>query len=215
MLDDALGYVTDSDDLLATAVIGGLLVPLSVLVLPGLVLQGYLLRVLRESAAGGTTVPSFTKWGSLFVDGLKLVVVTVSYVVAAGLPLVVGVPLLIPDPSALPPWGATAVLSLVGLGVLLLNFVLPAAYGYVAVTGSVLSAFNLKTVLGVAFTFDYAVPWLLSVFVGGVGLVVGVGLSPLLVGLPLLFVAAVLVVYLWGRGVGEAMSRKGLSRVRE
>ncbi|MFB6155200.1 MAG: DUF4013 domain-containing protein [Haloferacaceae archaeon] len=210
MLDDALAYVNGSDDLLSTVVIGGLLVPLSALVLPGLVLQGYLVRVVRESAVGDDVAPSFTEWGTLFVDGLKVLGVTLGYVLAVGVPVAVGVPLLIPDPAAIPTWGATTVFYLLGLLALLVHFLLPAACGLFALTGSVASAFNVPSVLSVAFTFEYAVPWLLSVFVGGLGLVVGVSLSPLLVGLPLLFVSLVLTAYLWGRGVGEATARRGL-----
>jgi hypothetical protein len=208
MLDDAIGYVTGSDDLFSTAVIGGVLLALSVFVLPALVLQGYLLRVIREASKGAEVIPSFTDWGGLAVDGLKLLAVNLVYGVAVGVPLLAAVPVLIPDPAA--PTDA-ALYSLLGLTLaagFLLNFLLPAAYANLALTGSVAGAFHLKTVFGIAFTVEYLVPWLLSLFVLAVGTLVGGALALIAVGLPLLFLALVLANYLWGRGAGAATSRR-------
>jgi hypothetical protein len=210
MLDDAIGYVTGSDDLFSTAVIGGVLLALSVFVLPALVLQGYFLRVIREASEGAEAIPSFTDWGGLAVDGLKLLAVNLVYGVVVGVPLLAAVPVLIPDPTA--PTDA-ALYSLFGLTLgagFLLNFLLPAAYANLALTGSVVGAFHLKTVLAIAFTAEYLVPWLLSLFVLVVGTLVGGTLVLVAVGLPILFLVFVLVNYLWGRGVGAATSgRRG------
>lgn len=206
MFDDAIGYVTGSDDLFSTAVIGGVLLALSVFVLPALVLQGYLLRVIRETSEGADAIPSFTDWGSLAADGLKLLAVNLVYGVVVGVPLLVAVPVLIPDPTA--PTDA-ALYSLLGLTLaagVLLNFVLPAAYANLALTGSVVGAFHLKTVFGIALTAEYLVPWLLSQFVLVVGTLVGGALALVAVGVPLLFLVLVLVYYLWGRGVAAATS---------
>ncbi len=214
MLDDALRFPRSGDDWLPTLIIGGVLSLLGVLILPGLVVQGYLVRVLRAGARDESAAPSFTEWGELFVDGLKLLVVNLGYAVATVIPVTIVTAVLAagttdaPDPNAL--------LSLVNLGVgllllvlsLLVTYVLPAAMANFAIQGRLRAAFDVSTVARGAFTWEYAVGWLLGVVVAVVGGLVGVVLSALVVGVFVLFYVQVVVYFLWGRGFAAGLGRE-------
>ncbi|MFC4359055.1 DUF4013 domain-containing protein [Halobium salinum] len=207
MLGDALAFPRRSDDWIQTFLIGAALIPLSLLVLPAFVLQGYMVRVMQAAARGTETAPSFTDWRALFVDGLKLAVV--GFVVS----LVINIPVWIlqftvlsGDPSA----GVSALFWVVLLLVLVVSlavaYVLPAAYANFALEDAAFgAAFDVSTVWAGATTAAYAKAWLLAVVVGVVLGGIAAALSIALVGLPLLFYVQVAVYYLTARGFAEGL----------
>lgn len=235
MLEEALRYPLENEDRLSTLLIGGVLlaVPvlaslLSVVLLPlalvavlltlpfALVGQGYLLRVLRSAATGEAAAPSFTDWGRLFVDGLKLLVVSLVYGLAAVVPTAVlgvaagvGLGAVSNGTGAEPNVAALGTVTLLLVAVtavlaLALSYVLPAALTNVALRDGLGAAFDFGTIRQVALSSDYLVGVLLGYVVGGVlGSVAG-ALSLLLVGVPLLFYAQVVTYYCFGRGFAEA-----------
>ncbi|UIO98694.1 DUF4013 domain-containing protein [Halobaculum sp. CBA1158] len=216
MLEDALRYPLDSDDRLATLVIGGLLLVFSFLILPAFVLQGYLLRVLRSSANGDAAAPSFTDWGDLLVDGLKLLVVSVIYGVGITIPFVVGAAViglggLTGSDAGLAAFGILGVLVLLvaSLVAIVVGYVLPAAITNFALEGSIGAAFDLAAIREAAFSSRYLVGVLLGVVLGGVINTVASPLAFLLVGIPLLFYGQVVTYYCFGRGFAEATGVHG------
>jgi hypothetical protein len=216
MLDDALRFPRSGDDWLPTLIIGGVLSLLGVLILPALVVQGYLVRVLQAGARDETTAPSFTEWGGLFVDGLKLLVVNLGYALATVIPVTIVVAVLAAATGATDASDPNVLLSLVNLGVgllllvlsLLVTFVLPAAMANFAIQGRLRAAFDVSTVARGAFTWEYAVGWLLGVVVAVVGGLIGVVLSALVVGVFVLFYVQVVVYFLWGRGFAAGLGRE-------
>lgn len=230
MLSDALSFPQRGDDWLPTLILGGVLTLLGVLILPAIILQGYLVRVLDHAARDERAPPSFTEWGGLFVDGLKVLVVNFVYGLVALVPvsvvfasLVVIVPSgptvdetgMVPvDPGTAPPRLTTGVLVFLGLLVfavvllLVVGYVLPAALANLAIEGRFAAAFHLRTILAGAFTSDYAVAWLLAVVVGLVGGLVGSALTAVVVGVFVLFYVQVSVYYLVGRGFAAGLSKK-------
>jgi hypothetical protein len=216
MLGDALRFPRSGDDWLPTVIIGGVLSLLSVFVLPGLVVQGYLLRVLRAGAREDATVPSFTEWGTLLVDGLKLVLVSLGYGLAVVLPLVVlSVVLAATAGLGGETTGPRLLASLVGLGVgvvfvllsLVVGYVLPAAMANFAIEGRLGAAFDVGTVARGAISVEYAVAWVLALVVAVVGGLLGTVLSVLVVGIFVLFYVQISVYYLWGRGFAAGLGR--------
>lgn len=215
MLADAFDFVRDSDDWVPTTLIGGILSVLGILILPGLIVQGYLIRVLRDAASGESEAPSFTRWGELLVDGLKAVLISLAYSLVVVVPAVLfsvvigvgagfggdtgGVRLFT---------GLASVLLFVLLFALslLLAYVLPAAMANFAVEGRLGAAFDFGTIRRAIFTGDYAIAWLVAVIVNVAGGVVGGALSILLVGIFVLFLAQVLAFYIWGRGFAQALN---------
>lgn len=206
MLGDALSFPRSSDDWISTLLIGGILSALGVLVLPAFVLQGYLVRVLRAAAAGDRKAPSFTDWGRLFVDGLKLVVVNVVYSLAFVVPYALFALFVFGSGRA-----SGVLVGVLGLVLLVLGlvvaFVTPAAFANFALEGDFGAAFDVGTIKSGALTTDYATAWVLALVVGLVGGVVGSFLSVVVVGVFLIFYVQVVAYYLFARGFAKGLGR--------
>jgi hypothetical protein len=215
MLGQALSFPRHGDDWVKTVAIGGGLLVLSVLVLPAILLQGYLVRVVRAGANGDRGPPAFDDWGSLFVDGLKLIVVSVGYYLPATLVVVVAT--VVVGSGALVGGEAGAGIGILGgvgllVGVLLVlvaTYLLPAAVANMAVRDSLGAAFDLGTVAGAALTTDYAVAVLLALVAGFLFNLVGSPLLIVLVGAGVLFYGQVVVYYLFGRGFAAGRGPAG------
>jgi hypothetical protein len=219
MLGDALSYLKNSDDWIPTLLIGGVLSVLSVLILPAFIIQGYLVRVLRGAAKEDRAAPSFTDWGGLVVDGIKLFLVSVVYGLAAMVPIVAvlfavfGISSVTTDPTTGAPNAAVGLLGVVAtllvlLFGLLVGYFAPAGYANFAVEDSLGAAFDVSTIVAAATTSEYFKGWILAVVAGLVLGLVGTALSALVVGVFVLFYAQVVTYYLFGRGFAEGLSRK-------
>ncbi|WP_136590057.1 DUF4013 domain-containing protein [Salinigranum halophilum] len=226
MLSDALSFPRRGDDWLSTLLVGGILTILGFLLLPAFVLQGYLVRVLNAAARGERTPPSFTQWGTLLVDGVKVFVVNLVYGLFALVPFVLlfaGLLVAVPsdpvpmEPAATPPpppgsaSGLVIVVLLVAVVAvvtLLLTYLVPAALANFAIEGRLGAAFALRTIVSGAFTSDYAVAWVLALVVGIVGVLVGAALSAVVVGVFVLFYVQVVFYYLVGRGFAAGLAKK-------
>ncbi len=80
MFVSSLRYPLDADDLPRTLLIGSLLVVGSVFILPLIVLMGYFVHAI-SAAACDDPPPAFERVGELFVDGAKLLAITLVYAV--------------------------------------------------------------------------------------------------------------------------------------
>lgn len=219
MLGDALSYPRNSSDWIPTILIGGVLSALSVLILPVFIVQGYAVRVLRSAAKGEEAAPSFTDWGGLVVDGLKLLVVNVAYGLVVFVPMAIAMFALFGISSVVtgPDTGASSaavgivgflVLALVGLFGLLVGYFAPAGFANFAVEDSIGAAFDVSTIVAAATTGEYFKGWLLAIVVAVVLGLVGSALTVVVVGIFVLFYAQVVSYYLFGRGFAEGLGRK-------
>ncbi|ELZ94287.1 hypothetical protein C440_11718 [Haloferax mucosum ATCC BAA-1512] len=243
MLSDALWFLKRSDDWFATTVIGGILVIASsvLVVLSALVpfvfllsiplllvttalLEGYYVRAMQAAANGATDAPSFTNWGGLVVDGLKLLAILfvwslVVLVPLFSLPVALGFGSAalesIPQSASAATQATNVGLGLVGIGGfafvfvlgLFVSYVVPAAGANFAIKGYFGAGFHVRTILKGAFTREYAIGWALAAVVTIVIGSIGNLLSILLVGFFILFYARVASVYLWGRGYAAGLGR--------
>jgi len=184
MIRDALAYPRTGDDWPTTVLIGGILSLLGMLVVPTILVLGYLVRVLDRTMHGDEHLPDFDDWGELLVDGVQAFAVTLAYgfvpaVVAA---VVVGGGILSFTVVEGPEAGGTA---LDGFGIavlaagsllafvlgLLAAYVVPAAVAAFAETGRVAAAFSISDLRPVLTSGTYATAWL-SAF----AILVGAGL---------------------------------------
>lgn len=216
MLDDALGYPLRTDDRVATLLVGGALILASVFVLPAFVLQGYLLRVLRSAATGERAAPSFTDWGELFVDGLKLVVVQAAYGLVISIPVVAAVVSLIfggatGSDAGIAAFGAVSLLLLLFATLLSIAvaYVLPAAMTNFALVGELGAAFDVEALREAALSGRYLVGVLFGVVLASVINSVASPFALILVGIPALFYGQVVAYYCFGRGFAEATGSDG------
>lgn len=79
-----IGYLTSdaakySSKSLKKVLILGILFLISFLIVPAFLSMGYLFRVLKLSIDGVDNLPDFERWGEMFVDGLKVFVVQLTY----------------------------------------------------------------------------------------------------------------------------------------
>jgi hypothetical protein len=212
MLEEAINYPRESDQLVRTLVIGSVLTILSIFLVPVFFLLGYYQRILRASMHD-EELPVFDEWGELFVDGLKAFVVVFLYLL---------IPALVLGFSAASAFGAAlsgdfnavsgtllagALLGTLLAGLLGLAFwyAVPAALANLARTDSIGSAFAWSELKGVLFDSEYAVAWALAL---GVLIVVGIvasvfNLVPLgfILAIPVNFYGAMVAFNLYGRGV--------------
>lgn len=218
MLTEALEYPRARDDWLKTIVVGGLLALFSFLVIPAILVAGYLVRVLRGSMAGNERPPAFRDWGDLFGDGLRATVIVLVYGIVPA--VVVAVTALVATTVAA--GGGDVAVGTGGLVVilgtlvalvfgLLAAYIIPAAVANYAEEGRLGAGFEFGKLRPVLFSGSYATAWLTAFAIVLVASIVSgvLNIVPLLgavVGAFVGFFAAVAAYYVIGRAWGEMHS---------
>lgn len=198
------------DDWITTLLIGTVLSALGFLILPAIVVNGYMVRVLAAASRGESTPPAFDRWGELFVDGLKLIAVVFVYLFAPmaaslGLSLAVGFAGfgLVGDAVGGTAGAAGTVVSLLVL--VLATYLLPAGLTNMAREDSIAAAFDLSAVGTAATSGTYLLAVVAALLVGIVLGTIGGILSLLLVGFVVTFYSQVVAYCLLGSAVGKAL----------
>ena len=216
-IEEVLRYPTRRDDWVKTVLVGGALTVLGFLIVPALIVTGYVLAVLRGRVDGEPSPPAWGGWAKLLVDGLKAWVVTFVYAivpVALGAVLVGGAAAAVMSGS-----DVGAVLGLLGFGIgslvwlvvaLAFFYPLPASLANLAVTGRLGAAFDVDVVRSVVSTRAYAVAWLWGLGVLVVSGVVGGAINAVpvlgwIVGAVFLFYVDVVLGAIWGAGFADGL----------
>ncbi|WP_255195778.1 DUF4013 domain-containing protein [Halorarius litoreus] len=212
MLEEAINYPRESDDLVRTLVIGSILTIISFLFIPIFFLLGYYQRILAASM-DGEELPVFDEWGDMFVDGLKAFVVVFLYFLIPAIVFGISIGTAIGGASfgdinaisgALLAGALVGTLVSVVLG-LAFWYAAPAGLANLARTGRIGSAFSWSEMKDVLFDSEYAVAWALALAVLiATGIVAGVfNLVPFgfLLAIPINFYGAMVAFNLYGRGV--------------
>jgi hypothetical protein len=215
MFEESINYPREGSEGWKTIVIGGVLGFLSFLFVPVFLVLGYGARVLREAAADPETesAPVFDEWGDMFMDGLKLFVVALAYLLVPLLVfgftvggLVVAVLTGSQSLTIAAIVGALGGFTVAGLLTLLVYYFLPGALTFVAMSGSIGDGFDVGRIRALVTTREYAVRWLVAlgvlVVVGAITSVLGAtGVGALVV--PFVsFYGMVSAYYLYGGAVG-------------
>lgn len=235
MLGDAIEYPARGEDALTTVLVGGLLPVLATMIgavglalsvvlvglailplalIPGLVLFGYYVAVLRRVTAGDPDPPRFRGWKRLLVDGIRFVAVSIVYAVpfvllmGTLLAVMAASEAAVGDPAAetIAAVGAV-VITLLAVGSLLAYaYLQPLALANLAREDRFRAAFDLETLRKAGLSRSYAVAWLLGALVWLVGGALEGTLWIVVVGLFAGFYANVVRYYLYGRGLRRALS---------
>lgn len=218
MLGEALSFPTNGDETLKTMIIGAACLVFSFLILPAILIQGYLVRVLRAGAEGSEEPPVFDEWGEMLVDGLKLFVISLAYFIVPIVLWFIATSLFVGgvlmgtagDGAA---GGIGAGVGLVGVLLVFITFLLFLAAGYLlpaaatnfARKDDIGAAFDVDTVTSGALTAEYLVAAVIAIVLGLVLNMVGSFLLIVLVGFLVLFYAQVAVYYLLARGFARGL----------
>ena len=213
---DALSYPMEREEWYMIVLIGGVLSLLAFLILPILIVNGYVVRVIRFRLAGDPEPPAFEEWGTLLVDGIQVLIISIAYMlvplIVAG--ITVGGSIL----ALATRTDAGNVAALAGaFGGLSITFLLVLVFGYVAVVAimnfareeDLGAAFSFDTIRDVALNAEYAVAFGISILVFiGASVISGVlNVVPLLGAILSAFVffyAEMVAAYLWADGFAEA-----------
>ncbi|WP_049935791.1 DUF4013 domain-containing protein [Haloplanus natans] len=168
MITDSLTYLRESDGWVKTVVIGGLLTLLGFLVVPTVLVAGYLVRVLRGTMHGDDDAPRFDDWGDLAGDGIRAFAIAVVYglvpvllvAVTAGLAAAVAGP---GPRSGLVVGAVTVVGGLLALAFgLLAAYIVPAAVANYAEQDSFRAGFAVDDLRPVLTSGTYATAWVMG-----------------------------------------------------
>ena len=196
---------------------------------PALVVRGYFVRVLTDAVETGNAAgaPPFVAWNRLYRDGVKSALL--SAVLLAPLALLFGLvavgafvvgsgrvdpsPALDPITSALNGPGIAALGGLgagvvavtVGVYLVAVAYLRPAALAAFAATGRLRDGLRPRRVARVAGSGGYATAWVVATVTLLAGYVLAGPLVALVVGVPLVFATRVVAHALYGRGAAPVM----------
>lgn len=213
MITEALRYPRESDDVVMVLFLGGILGFFGFLLFPLIFVFGYLLNVLRRTMAGDDTLPAFENWEGLFMDGLKVFVVTFVYglvpsIFGGGIVLVgsIGVAT---DPNS--PVGVLFILLGALLWIVLglaMAYLIPAALANVAKKDTYGAGFDFSLIWSAVTTGTYLTGWLYafailvgaSIVVSVLNVIPGLGV---LIGPFVMFYASISAYYVIGHTWAE------------
>lgn len=192
--------------------VGFLILPLAIV--PRLLVDGYHLRVLRNTIAGDAEPPSFEDPADLFVDGLKVLGITVVYFLPVAIPAVVGFAVAFGLAAAAPESSAAefalfgmsyVVMPLLGLCGIVVRYFLAAGLANFAHEDDVRAAFDVGAVKEVSTNATWLIGWTVAwgislaagmLTMGGIGYL-------LLIGFAAEFYATVVGYQLYGQAFAE------------
>lgn len=211
----------ESEEWMKTILIGGVLSIFSFLILPIVLVYGYIIQVLRARYEGQPEAPEFEDWGELLSDGVQAVVIGFVYFLIPGIigAVTVGGSML----AFLTGTEAGMATGFAGLlGGFFITFILSLVFGYIAVAavlnfahkGELGAGFEFGTIKELIVSGEYAFAWLAAVGVFiGMSVISGIlNLVPLLGAILsafIFFYAQMVVAYLWADGFTGVMEEVG------
>jgi hypothetical protein len=179
MFEDALRFPWTGEKKIETVAIGGVLTLLGVFFIPILFVYGYLVRVIRQTAAEDIEEPpTFDDWGELLVDGLVGFGISLVYLLVPGVVITVGtflffVPVSVVGSGAadsggglLAAGGLLVAVVVFGLSLVLFlaaAYVVPAAVAAYARRGQFGAAFSPSVLRPILTDRRYATAWVVAV----------------------------------------------------
>lgn len=205
----SLSYPRSGHQWWRRVLIGGLLMATSPLILPAILLAGYIARVVRDSVAGSMVPPSFSNPFGLLVDGTRWLAVSFVYFLLPTIVAFVGIVLI---EFSFTTWGIDVGIVVTGmivvitlLAYLVASYLLVIGVVHATVTQRFTSGFDLAAIRHIGRSLHFTKQWLiLLVFLLIGGLVSGM-LSVILLGFFLYFYLLVTGFHLVGQGYSRSL----------
>jgi hypothetical protein len=193
-----LSYPRRSENRYRTVVLGSVLTLLGVLALPAILVQGYVVRLLRSAAIREEQPPVFEDWIELLQDGLKLSIVNISYIGLSDLLLSTVTRVLLNQISFSPIVRTIISLNMFSIWLFLL-YLVPAAQISFAINRSLRASFKFSKILDSALTIRYFFTVVLMMLMGIVFGIISFLLSPVIIGFLIPFYGLMIIYYIFGR----------------
>lgn len=186
-------------------IILGIITIISFLIIPIFLVYGYVLRILKATIAGSDELPEFDEWGDMFVDGLKVFLVSLIYFIVPAIIILAGMwTVMIPFMSmsgsdlSVASTAAFALFSGIALVGLLLMIIIYVIYAIAIANmayydGEIAAAFRFNEILDhisrigwVNYIIWFIVMILVSLVIGVVAailnvLIIGIVVTPLII----------------------------------
>lgn len=188
MIEDGFSYPLRGE-WIGRVIIGGILGFFSFLILPAIILYGYLVDVLRKTAKGGNEPPEFDDWGEMIKDGFVGIVISFVYSIVPFL-IVFGISTVFLGGGAA--IGGDGGGALAGIGLLSVLLVIPLLFVIYYTVPAAITAYATEGKIGAAFSISTLKPILLS---GSYFVAV---LAPILVGVVIWIATSILAVTVVG-----------------
>ncbi len=174
-----------------------------IIIIPIFMVMGYCFRILKSSIAGFNELPDFDMLGEMFIDGLKVFIVTLVYFLIPILVIIIGGWASIASVSITGMADPTIFIALLG-GISLIGVVLATVFGLMATIAIANMALN-GSELGAAFRFSeileqismigwgkYIVWYIVMIVIGFIGSMI----TSLLSQIPIIgIIIAILLIY--------------------
>ncbi len=184
-------------------ILGIFLLASFIIIIPILIVMGYCFRILKSSIAGFNELPDFDMLGEMFIDGLKVFIVTLVYLLIPIIVIIIGGWASIASVSITGMADPTIFIALLG-GISLIGVVLAIVFGLMATIAIANMALN-DSELGAAFRFSeileqismigwrkYIVWYIVMIIIGFVGGII----TSLLSQIPLIgMIIAIVLIY--------------------
>ena len=152
-VNKSVRYVFDDKQWISKLVIGALMSVLSFLIIPALILQGYVVKIIRQVMNGDWDgLPEWDDWGGLLRDGFYVFVAELVYTLPFILLMIVG-GLATGGMASLSGGDDLAAMVAAGGGLLFLCLILLFAIAFLFLTPAILIQYAIKDDFGATFRF--------------------------------------------------------------
>ena len=197
MLEEALSYPTSGDRGIGRILIGGVLTFFWFLIIPVLLIYGYVVRSMGAAATGQEEPVEFEDWGGMLVDGLKALIISIAYGIIPFAIAVFFTTIATAGGAAAGNSNAAGVFAGLGLLGAVLNFLASLVVSYVlwaaltnfAVEGNIGAAFDFTTIKQVITSDAYILAFVLFI-----GIYIALALIAVLVGIVTFGLAFILYI---------------------
>lgn len=135
----------------------GILTILSILIIPGFLVLGYLYKIIKSTLEGSPELPEFNEWITMFVDGLKVFVVLFIYSLVPVVLILLGIWAALLPMLTVPGGGSVfnsnlyisliSGIALIGIVIeIVISFIIPIALANMVYHSKLSAAFRLKEI---------------------------------------------------------------------